>query len=185
MGEGQVVRGLEKCVSSMRKGETCELICRSEYAYGDAGQPPDVPAGASVRFELELISWVPPKKHRAELNADERLDEAHRLKKVGTDNFSSGLWLDAQVNYHEASRLLVDDLDYLAPPAGREVEARSLIVACMLNVAQCALKREEWYAAETACTSAIGRMADPMGSEREQNGKALFRRAKARWQAVL
>ena len=57
MGEGQVVRGLEKCVSSMRKGETCELICRSEYAYGDAGQPPDVPAGASV--------WKMPKSREA------------------------------------------------------------------------------------------------------------------------
>ena len=180
MGESQVVRGLEKCVSTMRKGETCELICRSEYGYGEAGQPPGVPPGASVRFELELINWVSPKKHRAELSADERLDLAHRLKKVGTENFSSGLWLEAQVNYHEASRLLVDELGYLAPPTGREGEASELIVACMLNVAQCALKREEWYAAESACTSAIERMTDPMGAEKEQNGKALFRRAKAR-----
>ena len=111
----------------------------------------------------------------------------------------------AQVNYHEASRLLVDDLDYLAPPPGREAEARGVLVACMLNVAMCALKRDEWYApptsthsvtcplptlppsvpraryaAERACTSAIERLADPLGLERDSNGKALFRRAKAR-----
>ena len=61
------MRGLEKCVATMRKGETCELICRSEYAYGAEGWLPDVPPGASVRFELELISFVAPKKERSEL----------------------------------------------------------------------------------------------------------------------
>ena len=180
MGEEQVPRGLEKCVSTMRKGETCELICRAEYAYGEAGKPPDVPPGASVRFELELISWIPPKKERFELSLDERMDEAARLKKQGTGHFSSGQWLEAQVAYHEASRLLVDELDYLKAPAGRELEARALLVACILNVAVCALKREEWFAAERACTNAIEKMADPLGLEREANGKALFRRAKAR-----
>jgi len=43
---------MEKCVSTMRKGETCELICRSEYAYGDEGKLPEVPSGASVRYVL-------------------------------------------------------------------------------------------------------------------------------------
>ena len=123
---------------------------------------------------------MPPKKERFELTVEERLDEAIKLKKEGTGHFSSGSWLEAQVSYHEASRLLVDELDYLKAPEGREVEARGILIACLLNMAMCALKREEWYSAEKSCTQAIERMADPMGTEKEQNHKALFRRAKAR-----
>ena len=97
----QVPRGLEKCVSTMLKGETCELLCRADYGYGNDGKPPDVPPGASVRFELELISFVAPRKERSELTATERYEEAVRLKGAGTAAFGSGLWLDAQVHYHE------------------------------------------------------------------------------------
>ena len=82
--------------------------------------------------------------------------------------------------YHEGSRLLLDELDYLKPPPGRELEARQLLLACLLNVALCALKREEWYAAEKASTFAIEQLADPMGLDKEAHGKALFRRARAR-----
>ena len=180
MGEQQLPRGLEKCVATMRKGETCELICRSEYAYGSDGRPPDVPPGASVRYEVELIAWVAPKLDRLELSPSERMTEAARLKKDGTEFFSSGRWLEAQVAYHEASRLLVNELDDLRAPEGRTAEGQELLLACELNAALCALKREEWFAAESACTKAIGRLADPLGADREQNGKALFRRAKAR-----
>ena len=109
-----------------------------------------------------------------------RYVEAQRLKHEGTKAFSSGMWLEAQVHYHEASRLLVNDFDELRPPAGLELEARTLLLACILNVAQCALKREEWFAAEKACTSCLEKLADPMGREKDQHAKALFRRAKAR-----
>lgn len=80
----------------------------------------------------------------------------------------------------QASRLLVDQIGDLSPPDGREVEARQLLTACVLNVAQCALKREEWFAAETACTEVLERLADPLGKDKEANVKATFRRAKAR-----
>lgn len=180
MGEEQVPRGLEKCVSTMHKGETCELIARAEYAYGDDGRLPDVPPGSSLRYELELISWVPPKKERFELTDEERFEEARRLKQLGTNAFSSGLYLDAQVHYHEASRLLLTDFEELRAPSGKELECRALLLACMLNVAQCALRREEWFAAEKACTSVLEQLADPMGREKEQHQKALYRRAKAR-----
>ena len=83
-----------------------------------------------------------------------RYVEAQRLKHEGTKAFSSGMWLEAQVHYHEASRLLVNDFDELRPPAGLELEARTLLLACILNVAQCALKREEWFAADKVGTGA-------------------------------
>ncbi len=180
LGEHEVPKGLEKCVGTMRRGETCELICRAEYAYGSEGRAPDVPPGASIRYEVELISMVLPKKERSEYTAADKIALANELKAKGTREFSSGLWLEAQVSYHEASRLLLTEYDELVAEPGAEVASRQLLVACLLNIAQCALKREEWSAAERACTETLERLADPLGTEKESNVKALYRRAKAR-----
>ena len=46
LGEGAVIKGLEKGLVSMRKGETAVLICRADYAYGAAGRPLVLPVGA-------------------------------------------------------------------------------------------------------------------------------------------
>jgi FKBP-type peptidyl-prolyl cis-trans isomerase len=40
----------------MQVGETARLTCPSQTAYGDAGQPPVVPPGATLRFDVELIA---------------------------------------------------------------------------------------------------------------------------------
>jgi hypothetical protein len=64
--------------------ETCELICRAEYAYGAVGRPPDVPPGTSIRYEVELISMVLPKKDRSEYTAAEKIALAQALKAKGT-----------------------------------------------------------------------------------------------------
>ena len=38
LGEQLIVRGLEKGLQFMYKGETAELVLRSEYAYGEDGR---------------------------------------------------------------------------------------------------------------------------------------------------
>ena len=54
IGEGQVIRGWDRGVATMRKGEVAELFCRSDYAYGDSGSPPKIPGGATLKFEVEV-----------------------------------------------------------------------------------------------------------------------------------
>ena len=54
---GQVIKGWDLGVAAMRKGETAVLTCAAPYAYGDAGSPPKIPGGATLQFEVELLSW--------------------------------------------------------------------------------------------------------------------------------
>lgn len=39
-------------IASMKKGEKAILTCASEYAYGAAGSPPNIPPNATLLFEV-------------------------------------------------------------------------------------------------------------------------------------
>ncbi|XP_056606799.1 peptidyl-prolyl cis-trans isomerase FKBP5 isoform X1 [Triplophysa dalaica] len=57
VGKGQVIKAWDIGVCSMQKGEVCMLLCKPEYAYGSAGNPPKVPPNATLVFEIELLSF--------------------------------------------------------------------------------------------------------------------------------
>jgi FKBP-type peptidyl-prolyl cis-trans isomerase FkpA len=44
----------------MKKGGKAQLVCPSELAYGDSGQPPTIPPGATLSFEVELLDFRKP-----------------------------------------------------------------------------------------------------------------------------
>lgn len=43
-------------VIKMSKGEKATLTCTPDFAYGSRGAPPDIPPGATLVFDVELIS---------------------------------------------------------------------------------------------------------------------------------
>lgn len=51
-----VVRCWSLAVPRMKVGGKARLACPSALAYGDQGRPPQVPGGAAVVFEIELLS---------------------------------------------------------------------------------------------------------------------------------
>ena len=51
----QVIPCWTEGVRKMKVGETARLVCPSDIAYGDAGRP-GIPPGATLIFEVELIS---------------------------------------------------------------------------------------------------------------------------------
>ncbi|CAI6003243.1 unnamed protein product [Closterium sp. NIES-65] len=58
LGQGQVIKGWDKGIASMKKGEKSVFTIKPEYAYGEAGSPPTIPANATLKFEVELLSWI-------------------------------------------------------------------------------------------------------------------------------
>jgi FKBP-type peptidyl-prolyl cis-trans isomerase FkpA len=39
----------------MKVGGKSHLVCPSSIAYGESGAPPDIPGGATLVFEIELL----------------------------------------------------------------------------------------------------------------------------------
>lgn len=57
IGMGQVIKGWDQGIATMRKGECATLVCAPDYAYGASGSPPKIPENATLKFDVELISW--------------------------------------------------------------------------------------------------------------------------------
>jgi len=57
LGVGEVIRGWDIGVKSMKKGEKCILSCPHDYAYGREGYPGLIPPSATLLFEVELLGW--------------------------------------------------------------------------------------------------------------------------------
>jgi len=52
----QVISCWTEGVQAMKVGEKAQLVCPSDIAYGDQGRPPVIPGGATLVFEVELLS---------------------------------------------------------------------------------------------------------------------------------
>ncbi|CAI5505018.1 unnamed protein product [Closterium sp. Naga37s-1] len=76
VGKGKVIRAWDIGIKSMKVGELAELTCQSDYAYGDVGSPPEIPPGATLVFEVELMAVRPPRGSVSTAAAEKgRLDE--------------------------------------------------------------------------------------------------------------
>lgn len=168
LGAGQVIKAWDLGVASMKRGEKCILTCRSDYAYGEHGSPPTIPGGATLNFEVELFDWDEPEPD----TTAQRLEAAGKRKEEGNALFKEQKFREAAakyekaVGYFEYSFGLKDD---------EKEEVNALKLPCLLNMAMCQLKTEDFADAKLNCSKAL--------DVDTKNVKALFRRAKA--QAAL
>ncbi|KAG0359283.1 FK506-binding protein 1A [Podila minutissima] len=56
IGVGRVIKGWEEGVPQMSLGEKAVLNITYDYAYGERGYPPVIPARSNLTFEVELLA---------------------------------------------------------------------------------------------------------------------------------
>lgn len=52
------VTGLELGLLTMKRGEFSRFLFQPQYAYGDMGCPPFIPAAATVLYEVHVLDYL-------------------------------------------------------------------------------------------------------------------------------
>ncbi|XP_038693876.1 peptidyl-prolyl cis-trans isomerase FKBP62-like isoform X2 [Tripterygium wilfordii] len=58
LGQGQVIKGWDLGIKTMKKGENAIFTIPPELAYGESGSSPKIPSNATLQFDVELLSWT-------------------------------------------------------------------------------------------------------------------------------
>jgi len=58
LGQGQVIKGWDLGIKTMKKGENAVFTIPPVLAYGETGSPPTIPPNATLQFDVELLSWA-------------------------------------------------------------------------------------------------------------------------------
>jgi len=172
IGKGQVIKGWDEGFGSMKVGEKATLKVRYDYAYGDTGSPPKIPAKADLFFDVELIGFREKPKERWQMSTEERLAHANKLKTEGTECFNERRFMEGAAKYEESASYGVDE-----GISGNDVpeEERKLYVSCWSNAAMCYIRLKSWPDAVRATDHVL-----EIESEKSTNIKALYRRGIAR-----
>jgi FKBP-type peptidyl-prolyl cis-trans isomerase FkpA len=61
---GGVVPCWREALQKMKVGGKARIVCPSDLAYGDRGAGPNIPGGAALIFEVELVEILPPQQQQ-------------------------------------------------------------------------------------------------------------------------
>ncbi|KAF9543868.1 hypothetical protein EC957_000402 [Mortierella hygrophila] len=147
LGVGQVIKGWDEGVATMKIGELAELVCAPEYAYGAQGSPPKIPGNSTLKFEVELLGF-----QESADNPSAKLTLAKKKKDQGNALFKTGENGPAAQAYKDGADLLKD----LAGATPEQLhEAGPLHLALLSNLAAAYLKLNENGKAAEACLQAL------------------------------
>lgn len=68
LGAGEVIKGWDIGVATMKKGEKAQFKITADYGYGDNGSPPSIPGKAVLIFDVELANFNVKVKAKWEMN---------------------------------------------------------------------------------------------------------------------
>lgn len=182
-GNGEMCDAVECAGARMRKGEVALVNVNGPADLHAPGRPGlTVSSGSGpVVYRLEMVDFGHPPPDDGPSGESERLRFCAEQKDRGSAHFKTGRCRLAQERYARVIELLPDykreggsssiHVDFFEYPEDRR-KAQELKSACRLNLAACALKLEEFYAAARHCDEVL--KSDP------KNVKALYRRAQGR-----
>lgn len=169
LGCGQVIKGWDVGVATMKKGERALLKIRADYGYGESGSPPTIPGGATLLFDVELLKFQDKKKDKYLMSPAEKLQAALEAKTKGNDLFQRKKLQEAIAEYKEAIGMFEQFDDF---PQDLKASGDPIRLSAHLNLASCFLKTEAYLDASVHATQAL--------AIAPKNCKALYRRGVAR-----
>jgi len=94
IGKGEVIKGWDIGVASMRTGEVSTFYIKAHYGYGSAGSPPKIPGEATLVFEIELFDF-----HGEDISKDKDMGIVKRIKTAGEgyDQPNDGSQVEIQI----------------------------------------------------------------------------------------
>ncbi len=168
-GEGEAIRGLDKVVKSMKKGETCLLFLTAPYAFGEAGKPEwNIAPNSNVSYEVELVAYEKGRDHFWDTHTfEDKYSEALKRREQGNKYWEQGNIRCACKKYKKATKFLEYDSDFTAE---EKEKSNALKIICFNNLAAAKVKTSQWHKVIQLASAAL--QLDP------NNIKALYRRAK-------
>lgn len=180
IGVGQVIKGWDIGMMTMKKGEKAIFRARQDYAYGESGSPPVIPAGATLDFDVEMFRWKEKLPEPYEMSPEERVEYASKQKDLGNAAFKAQDWAAAVEAYDEGARYITHGQGGSSSGQGMDDndspeltdDAKKVAVALLTNSAMAKIKIQDFDEAKFDCSKALEFDA--------KNVKAFFRRAKAK-----
>lgn len=166
-GMGEMPEALDMCARLMLRGELAVVTATWRYAFdGRDDAPQGLPAGGRVQFEVELLGFE-REANEHQLAGPAKLERCSKLKEQGNTLFKQGKTRLARAKYGRALKVVERAMDLETEE--QVAEASRLKASCLLNMARCAEREQEWGEARSWCTKAI--------NEDDGYAKAYFRRA--------
>lgn len=148
IGVGQVIKGWDLGIMAMKLGEKAELTIKSEYGYGAMGSPPQIPGGATLIFDVELMGVADRRPTRWMMSDPELIRTATHLKDLGNIKFKERSFKLAQGQYEDA-------LSHAETVKNHTPELDKLKIAILQNMSVCTNNTEDYRDSIKNCTKAI------------------------------
>lgn len=129
IGVGEVIRGWDIGIGSMRRGEKARFVIDCKYAYGEKGAPPKIPPNATVELEVELLDFHDKRRPADDLDNDEKESLAEECKVTGNAGFKDKTLNTAVYAYKEGINAIEHILE-----SERNTATRKLWVSLHLNL---------------------------------------------------
>ncbi|XP_048418952.1 FKBP prolyl isomerase 16 isoform X2 [Stegostoma tigrinum] len=138
IGDGDVIQALEFCAFSMQLDEVALVISDGQYAYGHTGRVPDVPADATLIYEVQLLD-VRNAPDLKTLSVSDCIRICKQKRERGNYHFQREDYHSAVKSYNLALDVLNISSE-LNPSAQEAEELQEDGIKCLNNLAAAQLK---------------------------------------------